>query len=58
MSKVEKKTEEAKPTCPVPPEHVQLFQDSCDKYEKGEITDIDVMIEVAKTLKELKKAEP
>ena len=44
-----------KPVCPVPPEHVKLFQDCCDKYQKGEISDIDVMIEVAKTLKGLKK---
>ena len=47
-----------KPECPVPPEHVKLFQDCCDRYQQGEISDIDVMIEVAKSLKELKKAEP
>lgn len=44
--------------CPVPPEHVQLFQDCCSKYEKGEISDIDVMIEVAKSLKNLKQTKP
>lgn len=49
--------EKPEPVCPVPPEHVQLFQDCCDKYEKGEMSDLDVMIEVARTLKGLKKGE-
>lgn len=43
------------PRCPVPPEHVQLFEDCCNKYEKGEMSDIDVMETVITTLKKLKK---
>lgn len=43
--------------CPVPPEHVKLFEECCTKYEKGEMSDLDVMIEVAKSLKGLKKEE-
>jgi len=49
--------EETGPICPVPPEHVKLFQDCCERYQKGEMTDLDVMIEVATTLKGLKKME-
>jgi len=41
--------------CPIPPEHVKLFEECCTKYEKGEMTDLEVMDHVIKTLKELKK---
>lgn len=42
------------PECPVPPEHVQLYQECCEKYQAGEMTDLDVMMEVVKTLKGLR----
>jgi len=43
--------------CPVPAEHVKLFEECCDKYEKGEMTDTEVMEKVRTTLKDLKKEE-
>lgn len=43
------------PVCPIPPEHVKLFEECCERYQKGEMTDLDVITEVAKTLKGLKK---
>jgi len=46
-----------KPVCPTTPKHVQLYQDCCDKFEKGEMTDIDVMEHVIGTLKKIRKTE-
>ena len=49
--------ETSKPVCPVPPEHVKLFEECCDKYQKGEMSDIEVMENVITTLKKIKKEE-
>jgi len=43
--------------CPVPSEHVKRFEECCDKYQKGEMTDIEVMETVITTLKTIKKEE-
>ena len=45
------------PPCPVPAEHVKVFEECCDKYEKGEMTGTEVMDQVRTTLKGLKKEE-
>jgi hypothetical protein len=41
--------------CPIPPEHVKTFAECCDKFQRGEMSDLDVVDHVVKTLKELKK---
>lgn len=48
-------TSTASPPCPIPPEHVKVFEECCDRYQKGEISDIDVMETVIKTLKKMKR---
>jgi len=45
---------EASP-CPIPEPHVQSFTECCERYKRGELTDLDVVSEVIKNLKELKK---
>ena len=49
--------ETSKPVCPAPPEHVKLFEECCDKYRKGQMSDIEVMETVIGTLKKIKKEE-
>ena len=41
--------------CPILPKHIKLFEDCCTKFEKGEMTDLEVMDHVIKSLRELKK---
>jgi len=45
---------EASP-CPVPEPHVQSFAECCEKFQRNEMSDLDVMDHVVKTLRELKK---
>ena len=44
--------------CPVPPEHVRSYSECCDRYAKGEISDLDVIGEVIGTLKKLRSGNP
>jgi hypothetical protein len=41
--------------CPVPEPHVANFASCCEKFQRGEMSDLDVMDHVVKTLRELKK---
>ena len=44
--------------CPIPPEHVRTYEECCDKYAKGEMSDLDVLGEVIGTLKKLRSVQP
>jgi len=50
-------TEETTSVCPVPAEHVKLFEECCGKYQKGEMSKFEVIDHVVKTLKSLEKSE-
>lgn len=41
--------------CPVPEPHVQSFAECCERYKRGELTDLDVVSEVIDSLKKLRK---
>ena len=43
--------------CPTPPEHVQAYQDACEKYSKGEMTDLEVMGKVIDDLRKLRQTK-
>ena len=43
------------PVCPVPEPHIANFAECCEKFQRGEMSDLDVVDHVVKTLRELKK---
>lgn len=43
--------------CSVPPAHVKDYQDCCEKYTKGEMSDLEVMGKVIDTLGRLRKSK-
>lgn len=50
----EKKIGNMENPCPIPPEHVRSYSECCDKYAKGEISDLDVIGEVISSLRKLR----
>ena len=45
------------PRCPIPPTHVKEFADVCKAYEKGEMSEAEVIAKVNESLRSLKKPE-
>lgn len=43
--------------CPVVAEHVRNYETCCDKYARGEMSDLDVLGEVIGTLKKLRSGD-
>lgn len=43
--------------CSVPPAHVKDYQECCEAYEKGEMTDLDVLGNVINSLKKIKEGK-
>lgn len=43
--------------CPIPAEHVRNYEVCCDKYARGEMSDLDVLGEVIGTLKKLRSGD-
>lgn len=43
--------------CSVPAAHIRSYEQCCDKYARGEMSDLDVLGEVIGTLKKLRSAD-
>lgn len=41
--------------CPPPPPHVKTYQDCCEAYKRGEMTDLDVLASVINDLRKFRE---